>query len=426
MPRILLIAGLLYLLLLAGLGTLNAGILTLAIPVAAYLFFGFWFSPQVSQLSAERHLSHERISPDGEVQITLRVTNSGAAIETVLIKDILPDFLEVTEGAASQLVSLKKGETIAWTYSARGRRGFHVFSSVEVTVSDQFGIFSETQLLPTLGQLLILPVVPKLFQLKIRPRVTRIFSGTIPARTGGSGLEYFGTREYQAGDSPRLMNWHAMARHEHTIYSNEFEQERVADIGIIVDGRRHVNEVHKGESLFEYSVLAAASLASTFLGSGNRVGLMIFSQFVKWVTPGYGKFQTEKIMQALARAQVGSSTLLNSLEVPSRLLPVKSQLILISPLIPEDVESLIKLRMSGYPLMVISPNPIQWEKGLHPSSPETELAARVLRLRRAVTFSQLRRKGIQVVDWDVSQSFEQVAQLALGRGAPVQPFLRVG
>lgn len=415
MPRLIWIGGLLYLLLMAGLGSLNAGLLTLALPLAAYLLLGFWFSPEASQLTAERHLGAERITPDGEVQVTLRVTNHGPAIESVLMKDPLPAFLEVSQGAASQLVSLKRGETFEWQYTLRGRRGFHVFSHLEVTVSDQFGIFSKTRRLPTPGQLLVLPVAPRLWQVKIRPRVTRIYSGTIPARMGGAGLEYFGTREYQPGDSPRWINWRAMARHENTIYSNEFEQERVADIGIILDGRRRVNEFSGGHSLFEYSVLAAASLATTFLNAGNHVGLLIFSQYVKWVMPGYGKFQTEKIMQALARAEIGDSLALSGLEIPSRLLPSRSQLVLVSPLIAEDVENLVKIRRSGYPLIVISPDPISYEKRLLSGSQEAELAARTLQVRRAITIRQLQHFGIQVVDWDVIQPFEQVAQHTLGR-----------
>ncbi len=415
MPRLILIGGLLYLLLMAGLGSLNAGMLSLALPLAAYLLLGFWSSPESSHLTAERHLSAERITPDGEVQVTLRVTNHGPAVESVLIKDTLPGFLEVSEGAASQLVSLKRGETLEWEYTLRGRRGFHVFSHLDVTISDQFGIFSQTHRLPTPGQLLVLPVVPRLWQVKIRPRVTRIYSGTIPARTGGAGLEYFGTREYQPGDSPRWINWRAMARHEHMIYSNEFEQERVADIGIILDGRRRVNEFPGGQSLFEYSVLAAASLSSTFLSTGNHVGLLIFSQYVKWVMPGYGKFQAEKIMQALARAEIGDSLALSGLEIPSRLLPPHSQLVVVSPLIPEDVENLVKIRRSGYPLIVISPDPISYEERISGGGLAVETAARTLRLRRALTIRQLRHIGIQVVDWDVTQPFEQVAQHGLGR-----------
>ena len=127
--------------------------------------------------------------------------------------------------------------------------------------------------LPTDGQLFILPPVLRLRRVAIQPRRTRIFSGTIPARQGGSGVEFFDVREYQQGDSPRWINWRATARHPQNVFSNEFEQERAADVGLILDGRHRTNDFGD-RSIFENSVLATAALADTFLNAGNRVGLL--------------------------------------------------------------------------------------------------------------------------------------------------------
>jgi hypothetical protein len=42
-------------------------------------------------------------------------------------------------------------------------------------------------------------------------------------------------------------------------------------------------------------------------------------------------------------------------------------------------------------------------------------AGRLLVMRRRVTLQRLRHAGIQVVDWDVRQPFEQVVESALSR-----------
>jgi len=82
-----------------------------------------------------------------------------------------------------------------------------------------------------------LPPVRRIRRVAIRPRRTNVYSGTIPARLGGPGVEFFGVREYARGDPPAWINWNISARHPQSLYSNEFEQERVADIGIVLDSR---------------------------------------------------------------------------------------------------------------------------------------------------------------------------------------------
>ena len=83
-------------------------------------------------------------------------------------------------------------------------------------------------------------------------------------------------REYQASDPQRQINWKLSARAERDLYTNIFEQERVADVGLIVDARQRTNVTGIDDSLFEHSVRAAAALAENFLDDGNRVGLLVY------------------------------------------------------------------------------------------------------------------------------------------------------
>ena len=66
----------------------------------------------------------------------------------------------------------------------------------------------------------------------------------IRSRESGAGTEFLGTRPYVDGDPPRHINWKASARWERVI-TNLFEQERMADIGIVLDAR-NVAEVNIG------------------------------------------------------------------------------------------------------------------------------------------------------------------------------------
>ncbi len=200
------------------------------------------------------------------------------------------------------------------------------------------------------------------------------------------------------------------------LYSNEFEQERVADVGIVLDARLRTNLMRERHSLFEYSVQAAASLADTFLAQGNRVGLLLYGHYLHWTFPGYGKIQRERILQALARAEPGDSLVFAGLEhIPVQFFPAKSQIVLVSPLGLGDYNMLLQLRARGYQVMVISPDPVAFEMAYLPKVPEVSLAGRIIHLERALLMQKLNHAGVQVLNWDVANPFDQVGPGVLGR-----------
>jgi uncharacterized protein (DUF58 family) len=234
-------------------------------------------------------------------------------------------------------------------------------------------------------------------------------------------------RPYLPGDAPRHVNWRASARHGEQLYSNEFQQERVADVAIVLDGRERSNLQADGHSLFEHSVMAAGSMADALLQQGNRVGLLVYSQYLHWTLPGYGKIQRQRILGALARAAPGGSQIFEGLQyLPTRLFPAESQIILVSPVIDEDYSTLVKLRARGYQVLVVSPDPVSFESRLLPPRgakygvAEVQLSARILRLERAWLLRRIRAAGIRVIEWDVLQPFDQVTRRAFSRASDMR------
>jgi uncharacterized protein (DUF58 family) len=130
--------------------------------------------------------------------------------------------------------------------------------------------------------------------------------------------------------------------------------------------------------------------------------------------PGYGRIQRERILHALAAAAPGGSQVFEGLQhLPTRLFPPESQLVLVSPLLEDDLSSLILLRGRGYQVLVICPDPVSFEiSGLSASrhaysAADLHLAARIVRLERSASLGRLRRAGVQVIEWDVSLPFDQ-------------------
>lgn len=416
MRRSIFLSVLVYSLLLAGLITLQGEIIALTIPFLLYLFFGFWSAPESLDIHVERKLSVDRITPNSDVVITVTVTNQGSNIEELFIDEKISPRLTLRLGSPRHLLRLPKNSSHTFTYTVTGPRGMYSFDSINVTATESLGLISREKSILTSKKLFIFPEVRRLKYISIRPRRTRVYAGTIPARVGGTGTEFFGVREYQVGDSPRMINWRVSARHVENLFSNEYQQERVADVGIVLDGCVRTNLFHQDKSIFEYSVSAAAALANAFLSQGNRVGLLVYSAYLTWALPGYGKIQRERIMQALARAEEGVSSVFAGLEhLSPRMFPPESQIVLVSSLVNDDLNVLIQLRGRGYQVMVISPDPVEFEHKLLKPSSQVELAARMIRIERDLLIRRLERAGIQVIEWDVSIPLDQAIGPVLTR-----------
>src|SRR5258705_7793547 len=291
MSRSILLSLLTYSLLLAGIATVKGEFIALALPLVTYLLVGYLQAPEKINLEATRHLSLERTSPNSNVDVTVTVTNRGSSLEEILLLDVLPAGLTVRSGFSRHLLRLAKGQSYTFAYTVSGPRGGYVFDSLAVKVNDHLAVSSSRVRVEAKGRLFVLPPVTRVRNIAIRPRRTRVYAGTISAQAGGAGTDFFGVREYQPGDPPSAINWRASARYDDKLFANEFQQERVADVGIVLDGRLRTNEFARGHSLLEYSVQAAASLSDALLNQGNRVGLLIYASFLAWTFPGYGMFQ---------------------------------------------------------------------------------------------------------------------------------------
>jgi len=403
-----------YLLILAGIVTVYGDFITLALPLAVYLLAGYLFSAEEIKLEATRHLSLERTSPNSEVTVTVTVRNHGSHLAELLLEDNLPADLSIRFGHTRHLIQLAKDSSYTFTYRVAGPRGGYGFESVRARINDPLRVTSREVQLEAKGQLFVFPPVTRLRHVAIRPRRTRVYAGLIPARVGGTGTEFYGVREYHPGDPPRAINWRASAHEEDVLYSNEFQQERVADVGIILDGRLLTNEFAHGHSLFEYSVQAAAALADALLSQGNRVGLLVYAAYLRWTIPGYGKIQREKILFSLAHARAGGSNVFADLEhLPTRLFPSESQIILVSPLHENDLNPLVQLRARGYQVLVVCPNPVKFELSYLSKNRNVKLAARVIQMERTLLLQNMRRAGIQILDWDVAEPFDLVVKRRL-------------
>lgn len=405
--------------LLTGLAGNSRALLVLAAVLLLYLAAGLLTRPTGVNLKIERKLSATGVRQGEPVVVTVRITNCGARLREALIEDRLPAMLEVLEGETRLLAALDSDQVVQLSYTVRSRRGTQHFDLIDITLSDVFGIFEHKHTMEASADLLVVPQIKYLHSVVIRPVQTRGFAGHLAARMGGLGVNFFGLREYQLGDPPRRINWRASARPGEELYTNTFEQERIADVGILLDARQHTNLWVGGRLLFDCAIEAAASLADTFLRDGNRVGLLIYGYGVSFVFPGYGKTQRERILHALANAGSGRNYAMEKLSnLPTRLFPAKSQIVMVSPIMPEDYDTLSHLRAHGYEILLVSPNPVAFDAAGWVNRDE-DLGLRFAQVERDLVLRRLQRAAIRVVDWNVDQPLDTTLHDALVRQPPV-------
>jgi len=421
--RILILGALIILLGFLGVLTLSGGFFILALPLAVYLGAAIYFSPEEIHLQVTRKISADKVTYGKPVSIDLQITNQGNFQEELHLQDIVTPALLIEDGQVERILSMAPEESVTLSYRVSGGRGRYRFKGLRVVARDHSGLFKKEELIPAQARLVIFPKMTKFKRVAIRPLQTHGFAGSIPARKPGSGTDFYNVRDYQLGDSLRKINWRVSARHERSFYTNQFEQEGIADVGLILDARDQGYIRNSRGSLFEFGVQATASLADAFLSDGHRVALLIYGFGLDRVFPGYGRVQRERILHALARAQTGVNFVLESLErLPTRFFPAKSQLVMVSPLLPDDLQPLIRLRASGYELLVVSPNPIDYEARELSGGQWTQYAVRLAEIERNLVLRKLNRSGIRVVDWHVDQRLDGIIQATLAN-RPVRRML---
>jgi uncharacterized protein (DUF58 family) len=409
-----LLVGLIFGLVVIGIATLHGDVILLSIPLLAYLFAAIWQRPEGVALAVRREVFPDYAPQGTPITVHLTVTNEGCAIDELRVEEVLPGGAAQLDGKSAAVCALAPQGKIELEYTMSAGRGEYETYEVRTSASDSLHLFDQTLIYRPPAHFVVHPRYPKLDRIPIRPPQTRGFAGPIAARQGGTGIGFWSVREYQPGDSPRQINWRLAARSYQELYTNIFEQERVADVGLILDARHLTNVITPSGSLFEHSVRAAAALAENFLDDGNRVSLLVYGSGLARVFPGYGRIHRDRILKALAKASPGLNYAMENLaNLPTRIFPARSQIVMISPLVPDDIPVIVRMRARGYAVLVISPDPVSYESARYQdfNSPAYRLAF----AERNLMLRQIRRSGVQIVNWNVNQPLETAVGAALVR-----------
>jgi uncharacterized protein (DUF58 family) len=411
-------------LLIAALITTRGDLAFMMLPFLFYLGMGVLKAPAADRLRLTAWRSVGRIESDdiSTVEVTIDLQNEGSEALCLLMSESLQTGMQLLEGHLSRWLVLAPGEKEHMQYSCQATRGHFTWKTVQVVASDPLNLVEAVLNLPAAAEFQLQPRMKKYKPIQMHPRSTLHSPGSIPARLGGSGTDFWGIREYHPGDPLRRLDWRQTARHPHKFFTKEFEQEEIAEVCLILDARRKVELRVGPDSLFEHGLGVTASLAEMFLHQGHRVSLMVYGEGMLQAYPGYGKVQLHRIMDILSKARIGpEGASLDNLEyLPVRMFPSHALVILVSPLASNDWSLFPRLRAMGYQVLLISPDPVEFAARTLPEDNITRMAIRAAQIDRGIKLRNITQLQIQVIDWCVGQPLLPLIRKALSRPSGVR------
>ncbi|WP_179205349.1 DUF58 domain-containing protein, partial [Halobacterium hubeiense] len=314
--------GLLAALALAGAGVASgrSALFVAAVIPLAFVLYGALSAPRGGDpIRSTRDLSADSPLPGDRVTVELTVENvGGSALPDVRVADGVPGDLRVVDGSPDAALALPAGGTATVEYTVVADRGQFPFDAPTVRVRGASATNARTVEAPVDGADELNCRV-SVADVPLR-RQTTAHAGTLPTDSGGPGIEFHSTREYQRGDPASRINWRRYAKTGELSTVN-YRERRAAAVVLAVDARDASDATaHAGTpSGASLSAYAAARAVEPLESAGHRVGLAVFGiddpvtggTDPAWVPPGTGDAHHARIaavLDAAVEARTGDAT----------------------------------------------------------------------------------------------------------------------
>jgi uncharacterized protein (DUF58 family) len=382
--------------LLMGVVFARAELVLMAVPSLLAIFVGLAINrPAAYDITHE--VPTQRLFEGALLRVTITIV-AHSSVPLIEVLDSLPSSVEVVSDSHHKAFSLRAGQTVQWTYVLRCvRRSQFTLGNLRVRLHGRTGLLiHETHHpLPT-----PCTVYPEIIPLRraVRPPHTQVYAGNYVASALGEGLEFGNIRPFASGDRTKRINWRASLR-LHDLYVNEYQQERNADVILMLDSLASVGS--PALNTLDLCVRAAASLAWAYVRRKDRVGLIEYGGAFRWLKPGIGRAHFQAILDHLLEAAVIFSYVAKDLTlVPKRILPPRALIVALSPLVDERfVKALQDLLARGFPVVLLTVSAVDVTRAVLRPAAVTDIACRLWALERAAQIEDLRRQGIAVVEW---------------------------
>jgi len=175
-------------------------------------------------------------------------------------------------------------------------------------------------------------------RLRTRRAVSDMVAGGFRSVFRGSGMEFEEVREYVPGDDVRSIDWNVTARTGRP-YVKKFVEEREQTVMLAVDVSASTRLGCGARAVRQAASELAAILAFSAVGSGDRAGLLLFSDRIELELPPRGGLRQafRLTREALYRPATGTGTALAlACDHLARVLLRRAHVFLLSDFLDED------------------------------------------------------------------------------------------
>jgi uncharacterized protein (DUF58 family) len=377
-----------------------------ALLLAALLVDALLVPPRGQLLVTRR--APRRMSLGGSAEVTILIRNLSQRPVRLALTDDVPPAL-VREGAEVLGADVPpRGETTL-RYGIRAeRRGEVRLGDTHLRLLGPLGLARLSRRQRQSEPVLIQPGIVEVRRLRLLALHQRLRdAGVRNVRLRGEAGAFESLREYVAGDDPRTVDWKATAR-SRAVMVRQYEAERSQSVLIALDAGRLMTERLGLRERMDHALSAALLLADVAGHSGDRVGVLVFSDRIHQYLPP-ARVSLSSLSGAFARveARLVEPNYPAAFGYLSRQLRRRSLLVLFTDVIDRGASSALMLHLTRavqrhLPLVVALRNPALEAAASSPAPGEDDVfrraAAEELLQARAAALASMRSAGVLVAD----------------------------
>lgn len=314
-------------------------------------------------ITVNRVLDKRKCFAGEYIHVRLTVHNKGPnAIDHLEIYDAYPETMDLVLGENYLYTRINANAKAEFSYILRTPvRGLFKVGPTKVIIHDRLGFYEEEAIKQDFDEVLVYPSyedIKKLKTLGAKRQLGKMF-GMHKTKLKGTGMEFWGIRDYHPEDAFRYIDWKAFSR-TNKLQIREFETEKNIRVMVLLDTSQSMDQGLIRNTKLEFSIRAVVLLSHMAQERKDMIGLATFNSKVNtFLKPGHGTTQFNRIIEDLAYvAPRGPSYLTRA--VQNLIIRTRSRglLLIITDLEGKKkdiLDGIRKASAAGFDVIIISP-----------------------------------------------------------------------
>ncbi len=314
-------------------------------------------------IEVHRILDKKKCFAGDYIHVQITIHNKGPnAIDQLEIYDAYPETMDLVLGENYLFTRINGGAKAEFSYILRTPvRGLYKVGPTKVIIHDRLGFYQEEKIKEDFDEVLIYPSyedIKKLKTLGAKRQLGKMF-GIHRTKLKGTGMEFWGIRDYYPEDAFRYIDWKAYSR-TNKLQIREFETEKNIRIMVLLDTSQSMEQGLIRNTKLEFSIRSVVLLAHMAQERKDIMGLATFNSKVNtFIQPGQGLHHFNRILEDLAYVQPdGPSYLTNAVHNLIMRYRSRGLLFIITDLEGKKkdiLDGIRKASAAGFDVIVLSP-----------------------------------------------------------------------